>query len=196
MKHTHHIIRLLTLALVSCALAALLSGCTSMPPAPEGSGSAGADVSAPVGSGSASVPTPPDGGSSAAGSGTADGSQDLEASGSGEAAAYDFSQPAPEREAVDNRYFDDAAFVGDSRTDGFLIYSGIGTGKNLTSHGLTTYRPEDIQGLYLNFHYDGSTLQCITGTSLKTFSMDKSIEREWDTEVKSILKSKNIEGEY
>jgi hypothetical protein len=26
--------------------------------------------------------------------------------------------------------------------------------------------------------------------------MDKSIEREWDTEVKSILKSKNIEGEY
>ena len=28
MKHTHHIIRLLTLALVSCALAALLSGCT------------------------------------------------------------------------------------------------------------------------------------------------------------------------
>lgn len=37
--------------------AALLSGCTSKPPAPEGSGSAGADVSAPVGSGSASVPT-------------------------------------------------------------------------------------------------------------------------------------------
>ena len=29
--------------------------------------------------------------------------------------SYDFSQPAPEGEAVDNRYFDDAAFVGDSR---------------------------------------------------------------------------------
>ena len=28
MKHIHHIIRLLTLAVVSCALAALLSGCT------------------------------------------------------------------------------------------------------------------------------------------------------------------------
>ena len=40
--------------------------------------------------------------------------------------AYDFSQPAPERDAVDNSYFADAAFVGDSRTDGFLIYSGIG----------------------------------------------------------------------
>ena len=29
MKHTHHIIRLLTLAVVSCALAALLSCCTN-----------------------------------------------------------------------------------------------------------------------------------------------------------------------
>ena len=120
--------------------AALLSGCTSKPPAPEGSGSAGADVSAPVGSGSASVPTPPDGGSSASGSGTADGSQDLEASGSGEAAAYDFSQPAPESPAVDNTYFEDAAFVGDSRTDGFLLYSGIGTGTNLTSNGLSIFK--------------------------------------------------------
>lgn len=53
---------------------------------------------------------------------------------------YDFSQPAPEREAVDNEYFGDAAFVGDSRTDGFLIYSGIGRGKNLTSNGLSIFQ--------------------------------------------------------
>ena len=53
---------------------------------------------------------------------------------------YDFSQPAPASEAVDNRYFDDAAFVGDSRTDGFLLYSGIGTGKNLTSNGLSIFK--------------------------------------------------------
>ena len=52
---------------------------------------------------------------------------------------YDFSQPAPASEAVDNRYFDDAAFVGDSRTDGFMLYSGIGTGKNLTSNGLSIF---------------------------------------------------------
>lgn len=52
---------------------------------------------------------------------------------------YDFSQPAPASEAVDNRYFDDAAFVGDSRTDGFMLYSGVGTGKNLTSNGLSIF---------------------------------------------------------
>ncbi len=54
--------------------------------------------------------------------------------------AYDFSQPAPQRAAVDNDYFADAAFVGDSRTDGFLIYSGIGRGKNLTSNGLSIFQ--------------------------------------------------------
>lgn len=61
--------------------------------------------------------------------------------------AYDFSQPAPEREAVDNHYFDDAAFVGDSRTDGFMIYSGIGTGKNLTSNGLSVFSLETKKAL-------------------------------------------------
>ena len=120
--------------------AALLSGCTSKPPAPEGSGSAGAGVSAPAGSSSAPEASQPDGGSSAAGSGPADGSQELEVSGSGEAAPYDFSQPAPESPAVDNTYFEDAAFVGDSRTDGFLLYSGIGTGTNLTSNGLSIFK--------------------------------------------------------
>jgi len=53
---------------------------------------------------------------------------------------YDFSQPAPEGEAVDNSYFADAAFVGDSRTDGFMLYSGVGCGKNLTSNGLSIFK--------------------------------------------------------
>ena len=61
--------------------------------------------------------------------------------------AYDFTQPAPEREAVDNTYFSDAAFVGDSRTDGFMIYSGIGTGKNLTSNGLSIFKLAEKKAL-------------------------------------------------
>ena len=60
---------------------------------------------------------------------------------------YDFNQPAPEREAVDNTYFADAAFVGDSRTDGFMIYSGIGTGKNLTSNGLSIFKLSEKKAL-------------------------------------------------
>ena len=56
------------------------------------------------------------------------------------AQAYDFSQSVPESEAVDNSYFEDAAFIGDSRTDGFMIYSGIGCGDNLTSNGLSIFK--------------------------------------------------------
>ena len=63
---------------------------------------------------------------------------------------YDFSQPAPEREAVDNSYFEDAAFIGDSRTDGFLIYSGIGCGKNLTSNGLSIFKLAEKKALTIN----------------------------------------------
>ena len=64
-----------------------------------------------------------------------------------EDAPYDFSQPVPQGEAVDNSYFDDAAFVGDSRTDGFMLYSGIGTGKNLTSNGLSIFKLAEKKAL-------------------------------------------------
>lgn len=61
--------------------------------------------------------------------------------------AYDFTQPVPESERAELEYFDDAAFVGDSRTDGFLIYSGIGRGKNLTSNGLSIFKLDEKKAL-------------------------------------------------
>ena len=67
-----------------------------------------------------------------------------------QAPAYDFSQPAPQSEPVDNSYFDDAAFVGDSRTDGFMIYSGIGTGTNLTSNGLSIFKLAEKKALTID----------------------------------------------
>lgn len=54
------------------------------------------------------------------------------------------------------------------------------------------YPPCDVQGLYLNIRFDGSVLQCVTGTSLKTFSMDKSLEREWDAMVPKFFDKKGI----
>ena len=75
---------------------------------------------------------------------------DPPASGGKPEVLYDFSQPAPERAAVDNSYFDDAAFIGDSRTDGFMIYSGIGTGKNLTSNGLSIFKLAEKKALTID----------------------------------------------
>ena len=34
---------------------------------------------------------------------------------------------------VENSYFDDAAFLGDSRTEGFWLYSGVKTGRLLAT---------------------------------------------------------------
>lgn len=39
--------------------------------------------------------------------------------------AYDFSLPAPEVLPVEDDYFSDAVFLGDSRSDGLRLYSGI-----------------------------------------------------------------------
>jgi len=60
---------------------------------------------------------------------------------------YDFSKPVPASTAVDNSYFADAAFVGDSRTDGLLIFSGIGCGTNLTSNGLSIFQLAEKKAL-------------------------------------------------
>jgi len=51
---------------------------------------------------------------------------------------YDFSQPVPEREPVDMSYFSTAAFVGDSRSEGFYLYA-VKRGKNLSSSGLSVF---------------------------------------------------------
>lgn len=45
----------------------------------------------------------------------------------------------------------------------------------------------DVQGLYLNFKYDGSHLQCTTGTSMNLFTLDKSLEHAWDKMVQKIF---------
>lgn len=52
---------------------------------------------------------------------------------------YDFSAPVAECEPVENGYFADAAFVGDSRTEGFWLYSGVKQGKLLSAVGLTVF---------------------------------------------------------
>ncbi len=53
----------------------------------------------------------------------------------------------------------------------------------LTRHELS-FRPEEIQGLYLNLRYDGKELCCITGTSMNTFTMEKGLDQEWDQYVR------------
>ena len=49
-----------------------------------------------------------------------------------------------------------------------------------------------IQGLYLNIRYEDGALYCITGTSLNFFTLDKTLENEWDNAVKVFMRSHEI----
>lgn len=52
--------------------------------------------------------------------------------------------------------------------------------------------PEDVDGLFLNIRYDGSSLTCISGTSLHIFSLDKSLEYAWDDMLEKFFHQKEI----
>lgn len=65
----------------------------------------------------------------------------------------------------------------------------------LISQNELDFQPENVQGLYLNIRFDANGMKCITGTSLKIFSLDKSLEKTWDSSVQKFFDKKEIEYE-
>lgn len=63
--------------------------------------------------------------------------------------------------------------------------------KLLLQQGLE-FKPQDVHGLYINLKYDGAKLQCITGTSMNLFTIDKSLEQAWDKMVQKFFTQKEI----
>ena len=57
------------------------------------------------------------------------------------------------------------------------------------------FQPQDVQGLYLNLKYDGQNLTCVTGTSMRLFTLDKSLEEAWDQMVQRFFLKKEISAE-
>lgn len=57
----------------------------------------------------------------------------------------------------------------------------------LESTGLH-YRPDQVNGLFLNITFQEGKLSCATGTSLKEFTLDKSLEHAWDDQIEKLLK--------
>lgn len=51
---------------------------------------------------------------------------------------------------------------------------------------------QDISGLFLNIHYNGKEVTCTTGTSLRIFTLDKSLDHAWDSMVQKFFKQKQI----
>lgn len=57
------------------------------------------------------------------------------------------------------------------------------------SYGL---EPNQVKGLLLNVRYDGKGIRCTTATSLSSFTLDKSLEREWDRLAMAFMKKNGI----
>jgi hypothetical protein len=53
-------------------------------------------------------------------------------------------------------------------------------------------RAEDVGGLYINVRYEKGELHIITGTAMKTFTLDKTLEQEWDAQVRDFLRQQGI----
>lgn len=66
--------------------------------------------------------------------------------------------------------------------------------KLLLQQGLD-FKPQDVRGLYINIKYDGTKLQCITGTAMNLFTMDKSLEQAWDKMIQKFFTQKEIKYE-
>ena len=64
--------------------------------------------------------------------------------------ALDFTQPVPESEEVEMEYFEDALFIGDSRTDGLRLYSGIQGADFYCYKGLTIFEVDERKIVELN----------------------------------------------
>ena len=84
----------------------------------------------------------------------------------------------------------------DSRTDtviyGFSKIVRLLLECNPNTMELLGLRPEQVQGLYLNIRYEAGMLRCVTGTALNFFTMDKSLETEWDGYVRRFFREHGI----
>lgn len=67
--------------------------------------------------------------------------------------------------------------------------------KRLLTQAQLPFTPDDVNGLFLNLKYDGSMLTCITGTSMSLFTLDKSLEHEWDRMVQKFFLKQEINFE-
>ena len=59
----------------------------------------------------------------------------------------------------------------------------------------TNFTVNDVTALFLNIRYQSGILSLTTGVSYKTFVLDKSLEKEWDTMVQKFLAQHEIDFE-
>ncbi|NCB92803.1 MAG: hypothetical protein EOM40_09630 [Clostridia bacterium] len=64
--------------------------------------------------------------------------------------------------------------------------------KKLLEQSHLSMQPEDVFGLYLNCQFNGEHLLCTTGTSVRIFTLDKTLDRTWDDMIKRFFKQQGL----
>lgn len=80
-------------------------------------------------------------------------------------------------------YFKFVFHLSRENIEKFLVSSGV------------PMSPDDVFGLFLNITYDGTTLSCTTGTSMRTFTLDRTLDNSWDIWIMSFFKQHGIPTE-
>ncbi len=80
--------------------------------------------------------------------------------------AYDFSKPVPLSDPADTAYFDDAVFIGDSRTEGLFLNTGLSNAASLAHMGLMV----DTVFTRPLFNVDGEKVPVIDALKTADFS--------------------------
>ncbi|GKX27828.1 hypothetical protein SH1V18_03080 [Vallitalea longa] len=61
----------------------------------------------------------------------------------------------------------------------------------ISKHQLPT-KSDNVNGLFINILYEDNVLKCTTGSSMKIFTLDKTLENYWDDSVKIFFKKHGI----
>ncbi len=84
------------------------------------------------------------------------------------AAPYEFGTPLAESEPVaDDSFFDNTVFLGDSRTEGFQLFSGMKHGDFFWARGMTVFRADSED--YRPFEIGGRKCSMIEALALKQY---------------------------
>ena len=84
------------------------------------------------------------------------------------------------------------------RTPSYFKFVFLLSPKNLERTLLSThssFTPEDITGMFINLKFQQKKLLLTTGISYRIFSVDKSLDQEWDSLVKRFLTAHEISFE-
>lgn len=81
---------------------------------------------------------------------------------------YEFGEPLEESATVeDDSFFDTAVFLGDSRTEGFELFSGMKHGDFYWARGMTVFRVDDEE--FRPFEVDGRKCSMVEVLTLKQY---------------------------